>query len=318
MKAPGLSPSLALADSRGQTALGAAVWQGRTDTARRLLDAGADVDATNAAGETLLHEAVGAQDSDSALFLLHSGADTNARWGRRAHCTHGAGRLGWANLTDIVLFSFFSKLFFILCLFSFFVLEFAIKNWLVGAVGGWGGGGGGGGGLKAPGLSPSLALADSRGQTALGAAVWQGRTDTARRLLDAGADVDATNAAGETLLHEAVGAQDSDSALFLLHSGADTNARWGRRAHCTHGAGRLGWANLTDIVLFSFFSKLFFILCLFSFFVLEFAIKNWLVGAVGGWGGGGGWGVTEIGYRRFFAMLLSRVIFLVLGSLAEC
>lgn len=59
----------------GNTPLGVAAAYGRTDTARLLLDAGADVNATNEWGATALLLAVRSGNFETAALLLRRGAD---------------------------------------------------------------------------------------------------------------------------------------------------------------------------------------------------------------------------------------------------
>lgn len=73
-------------------------------------------------------------------------------------------------------------------------------------------------------IVPDFNLSDSEDQTPLELALCTGQMSVARRLIEAGANVElqtATN--GLTLLHKAVRRGDSASALFLLDHGADIN-----------------------------------------------------------------------------------------------
>ena len=79
---------LDLADARGATPLMLAIHSGRGAIARRLLEAGAAVDAADRQGETALSEAAFAADEEIGLALLEKGAraDTRDRTGNRPLC----------------------------------------------------------------------------------------------------------------------------------------------------------------------------------------------------------------------------------------
>lgn len=79
-------------DARGSTPLMLAIHNGRRPAARALLAAGARVDAINAQGETALSEAAYAADEDLADLLLQKGAspDTLDRYGKSPICYAGA------------------------------------------------------------------------------------------------------------------------------------------------------------------------------------------------------------------------------------
>lgn len=70
-----------------------------------------------------------------------------------------------------------------------------------------------------------LRLNGGPGNTALHAAASQGKTETARVLIDHGADLNAMNGWGETPLHCAVTQGHLAMMTFLLERGADINAR---------------------------------------------------------------------------------------------
>lgn len=85
-------------DARGSTPLMLAIHNGRRTAARMLLTAGARVDAANAQGEMALSEAAYAADEDLADLLLQKGArpDTVDRYGKSPICyaaARGASRL---------------------------------------------------------------------------------------------------------------------------------------------------------------------------------------------------------------------------------
>ncbi len=85
-------------DARGATPLMLAIHAGRAEIIRELLEAGARVDAVSTQGETALSEAAFAGDEDTAALLMKRGAkpDTLDRYGKSVICyaaARGASRL---------------------------------------------------------------------------------------------------------------------------------------------------------------------------------------------------------------------------------
>ena len=85
-------------DARGSTPLMLAIHAGRADVARTLLDAGAGIDAVNAAGETALAEAAYASDEEIGATLIAKGAKPGPldRYGKSPICyaaARGAAKL---------------------------------------------------------------------------------------------------------------------------------------------------------------------------------------------------------------------------------
>ena len=69
-----------LLDSEGQSPLWLALLTKQQDVALQLIDAGANVNSTNATGdETMLHKSIMLKNLDTCLFLVENGADVNIR-----------------------------------------------------------------------------------------------------------------------------------------------------------------------------------------------------------------------------------------------
>ncbi len=78
-------------NNKGDTALMVAIRLGHVDTARALLELGADVNVKNAANETALGLAIHVKDGILIVPLLHRGADTKS-----------LGSVDWAIVQHIV------------------------------------------------------------------------------------------------------------------------------------------------------------------------------------------------------------------------
>lgn len=76
-------------------------------------------------------------------------------------------------------------------------------------------------------MTPDLNLRDSDDLTPLGVALGTGQITVAKHLLEAGADINTTNAHGSSLLHLAIQVKNPEVAAFLINNGADTNLRQG-------------------------------------------------------------------------------------------
>ncbi|MBX3731834.1 MAG: ankyrin repeat domain-containing protein [Verrucomicrobiae bacterium] len=186
------------ADPGARSAMGntvlilAARQPGNAATVKRLLDRGADVNATNAFGATALMAAVAAEDLTMARLLLDHGAEVNAvpamnedgfLWGG------GRTALGWA---------------------AFRGHEPLVKLL-----------------LRHGARTDVPAMAG----TPLTQAGWAGHAGVARLLLDAGAPVDQRDLlANYTALHWAASSEHASPALvgLLLARGADPNAEGGQ------------------------------------------------------------------------------------------
>ncbi len=101
--APQERPQIDMPDAHGSTPLMLAIHFGRADVARALIDAGADVGAINAIGETALAEAAYAADAETGALALKKGAkaDTLDRYGKSPIC-YAAAR-GAAALVAVLL-----------------------------------------------------------------------------------------------------------------------------------------------------------------------------------------------------------------------
>ena len=81
-------------EERNAIALMEAAWEGDTDAASRLIDAGADLNVRNSDGETALIKAALRGHTDIACLLIDAGADPNAR------SNYGWTALRWATRRD--------------------------------------------------------------------------------------------------------------------------------------------------------------------------------------------------------------------------
>ncbi|KAK2705913.1 hypothetical protein QYM36_016058 [Artemia franciscana] len=82
----------------GQTPLHHAVWKGRDDVCKLLIDSGAELDATNVYGETPLVTAIKANNLNLVNFLLDRGADPNY-----GECLHLAAKKGGADMCKLLI-----------------------------------------------------------------------------------------------------------------------------------------------------------------------------------------------------------------------
>ncbi|KAK3869346.1 hypothetical protein Pcinc_025330 [Petrolisthes cinctipes] len=74
-------------------------------------------------------------------------------------------------------------------------------------------------------MSPDLNLRDSDDLTPLGVALGTGQLTVAQHLLEAGANINTTNAQGLGLVHLAIHVKNPQVATFLINKGADVNLR---------------------------------------------------------------------------------------------
>ena len=99
---------------------------------------------------------------------------------------------------------------------------------------------------------PSLTRQSSDGWTPLHLAAYFGRTDAARRLIDAGADLKtlSTNSTGNTPLHAALaGRGDEELVLRMLMAGADASATGADGYTPLHVAASRGNRRMCDLLL---------------------------------------------------------------------
>jgi ankyrin repeat protein len=202
------------------TPLYLAADQGNVAMIRRLIAAGADANGTDITGDTVLMAAVRAGDTDAVRALLDAGAQVNAAEPQVGHTA-----LMWAvredrpGLVSLLLERGAS-------------IELKTRTGARPAVRPPGAGGGSHGvGIVRGGVPPQgEQLPTPGGMTALLFAAREGRLEAARRLVDAGADVNAPDANGIGPLLMAISNRHSAVAALLLTRGANPNAAdwWGR------------------------------------------------------------------------------------------
>jgi ankyrin repeat protein len=211
--ARGADADAALPD--GSTALMLAIHGGFPLIAERLIAAGADVRAVNEYGVTPLYLAARSADARSTRALLAAGADANEALLDREPVLITAAQAGSAEVVEILLTGGEEWL---------SLAELASERAAAAnaATSGYQT-------AANPATPRNRAEIDARdgwyGQTALMAAAAGDHADVVRLLIDAGADVDATDWAGDTALHGAAlrGATEAIEALVAL--GANLEAR---------------------------------------------------------------------------------------------
>lgn len=164
-----------------------------------LLRAGANANSTTGSGETVLMTAVHSGNVEAATALIEAGADVNATEG-----TRGQTALMWAAAAgrpEILRRLLASG------------ADVSVRD-RIGAAGTGRGRGGGGGGCRPPATG---------GMAALHYAAREGDRDAVAALLDAGADINQTDADGWTALHLATLNTHYTVAADLLERGADVN-----------------------------------------------------------------------------------------------
>jgi len=209
-----------IASRHGVTPLYIAADQGNAAMIRRLLAAGADPNGTDITGDTVLMAAVRSGRLDAVNALLDAGARVDTAEPQVGHTA-----LMWAvreDRPDIVA----------ALLARGAQVDLKTRVGPRPAVRPPGAGGGSHGvGIVRGGVPPQGEQPPTPGgMTALSFAAREGRLEAARLLLDAGADVNATEANGITPLVMAITNRHTAVARLLLDRGADPNAAdwWGR------------------------------------------------------------------------------------------
>jgi uncharacterized protein len=202
------------------TPLYIAADQGNGAMIRRLVAAGADANSTDISGDTVLMAAVRSASTDAVRALLDAGAQVNTAEPQVGHTA-----LMWAvredrpELVSLLLTRGAS-------------LELKTRTGAKPAVRPPGAGGGSHGvGIVRGGVPPQGEQQPTPGgMTALLFAAREGRLEAARLLIDAGADVNVSDANGIGPLLMAISNRHTPVAALLLARGANPNAAdwWGR------------------------------------------------------------------------------------------
>ena len=163
---------------RGETPLHTAAWSGQTGTAKLLIDSGAAVDTRNTSGNTPLHGATIWGHTDTVKMLLEQGAAADAKngYGKTPLCR--AAIFGRTETAKLLL-----------------------QN------------------------GADINARDREGYTPLNWAACYGHTDTVKLLLNQGADVAIGTLAGYTPLHGAAFYGHNGIVKLLLDKGADVNEK---------------------------------------------------------------------------------------------
>ena len=219
-----------------------AAMHGRVDIARRLLEAGADIDAGDVDGSTALDDAALNRQPEMVSLLLSHGADVNRRDRNGACALSFAASAGDSAIVDRLLDAgadlhfrsrdgmelvHYAAMRGLDGLFDRLVreghdvtartgsgrtaLHFASSGGQLAMVQR----------LLDADLAPTVA--DTTGETPLGAAAWRGRTEVAALLLARGAPANGGGGGGITPLHVAAATGGVDLAKLLLEHGADPN-----------------------------------------------------------------------------------------------
>ena len=168
-----------------------AVESGEVGIVRILIEAGADVNAADA-GRTPLERALATWDGDMMQVLVEAGADAEGTSPARALGPESLDRAIVSGDADMVA------------------------------------------GIVEAGADVNAT--DERGRSPLYTAIVSGNTDVVRALLEAGADVNATDDSGDPVLYRAIISGNADVVRLLLEAGADLNARDERGNSPLHSA----------------------------------------------------------------------------------
>ena len=176
--------------SIGSEALYTAIEKGDVEMVRLLVEAGADVNAAEGfGGDTPLHEAVEQGDAEIVKILVAAGADVNAEGYFDRTPLSLAAEEGATEIMQILL------------------------------------GSGPDADTPADGEDKEAASTPSIGSEALYTAIEKGDVEMVRLLVEAGADVNASEGfGGDTPLHEAVEQGNAQIVKILVAAGADVNA----------------------------------------------------------------------------------------------
>ncbi|KAK2723984.1 hypothetical protein QYM36_002353 [Artemia franciscana] len=183
----------------GQTLLHHAVWEGKADLCNLLIKSGAELDATNFHGETPLGTAIKTSNLDLVKLLLKLGANPNC-----GECLHLAVEKGRTDLCELLI-DFGAKLD-ATNVYGETPLEPAIRTSNLDLVKL----------LLKRGANPNC-------RECLHHAVWEGKADVCKLLIQSGAELDATNVYGETPLGTAIRTSNLDLVKLLLKHGANPN-----------------------------------------------------------------------------------------------
>lgn len=182
----------------GRTPLHLAARNHRTDVAGLLIDRGAVIDAPDNTGATPLLEAVERRFDDLVALLLEAGADPLRKNKSGVSPIEAAASMHRADLTRALLAKVTHP--------PDDLLALAIRKDYLDIVAA----------LLASGMDGSPALHD---------AALKGRIDMLKVLLARGADVNHRNSTGATPLHDAAIGGNAEAARVLLEHGANVNAR---------------------------------------------------------------------------------------------
>ncbi len=213
-----------------ETSLVDAAESGQADTVRALIEAGADVNATQVDGTTALHWAVYNDDEETARLLVKAGADVNAlnQYGMPAlslACTNRNAELA-TTLLDAGADANFTLPG------GETILMTAARTGNVEIVEA----------LLAKGADPNAT--ERASQTAMMWAASEGHAPVVQALLDAGVDMTASLKSGFTPFFFAVREGHNDVVRTLLKAGIDVNATMNRTARPSFTSAKAGTSPL--------------------------------------------------------------------------
>ena len=203
-----------------------AVASADKDEVRRLLDAGADPNASNEEGVTVLHRAIVSSDeidvSDVAAvveLLLDAGSVVNAQLPAGDYDLffdagdtplHVAAEWGWVDICRLLLERDANVHTRNANGETALLTSWSLEPKIIGLL------------LDA---GADMDARNAQGTTPLHFAARWGYSESVQLLLNAGADVDARDADGDTALHRAAGLKNRDKVRLLLDAGANVDAR---------------------------------------------------------------------------------------------